>query len=272
MKAVYLGPPGTFTHQAVKHMCPQAEYEPAASIEAVFEAVLLEKCMAVLPIENSTEGAVNQTLDGLLRWKPLITAAHIMPIKHTLMGSSYAITEIMAHPQAIAQCRQYLRKHYPEAILTNCASTAEAAFLVKQGQAAIGTEEAAEEYGLKILDRGIQDEDCNSTIFIRLEAADTVDLSAFDKIIKSEMKNKVKSNLRTSIAFSTDNKPGALYRMLGLFENMNINMVKILSRPVPKRPGEYIFFVDLEDCVDEALEQVKVEALEYWYFGTYEMI
>jgi len=252
------------------------EYESATSIEAVFEAVSLKKCIGVLPIENSTEGAVNQTLDGLLKWKLLITAGYVMPIKHVLMGKSYAINEIMAHPQAIAQCRRYLRKHYPEAILTSCASNAAAAQLIGHGQAAIGPAEAAEEYGHQILDRDIQNEDSNITMFIRLESASTMALNTTHQSNQPHRSHQahpiIKNDMRTSIAFSTENKPGALYSMLGLFEKMGINMVKILSRPIPKRPGEYVFFIDLENCGEEVLERVKAKALEYWYFGSYSLL
>ena len=252
MKVAYLGPVGTFTQQAAEIMCPNAELIPVTDIDGVFKAASIEG-MGVVPLENSTEGVVNTTLDALLKWDNLsITAAFVMPISHTLMGFANP-KEILAHPQALAQCKDYLRKNYPDAKLISCTSNGEAAKIVANSgkdRASIGPDAAAREYGLQILAENIQDQDTNSTTFIKIEKT-------------------VSKGLRTSIAFSTENKPGALLRVISIFDRLKVNMCNILSRPLPERPGEYIFFVDLEDCTEEALQLVKNQSIIYRFLGSY---
>jgi len=252
MKVVYFGPAGTFSQQAAGIMCQNAELIPASDIDSVFETAM---CVGtgIVPLENSTEGVVNATLDALLKWKELfITEAYIMPIRHTFIGHENPI-EILAHPQALAQCKGYLRKYYPNVTLIPSASNGEAARLVAASdkrKAAIGPLAAAKVYNLPIIAENIQDQDTNSTTFIKVQKAPS-------------------KGPRTSIAFSTENKPGDLLRIIRIFDKHKVNMCNILSRPLPQRPGEYVFFVDLDDCPKEILEQVKKESIIYRFIGSY---
>ena len=259
----YLGPAGTFTQQAAEILLPDKELKPLSDIESVFE-----NCgIGVVPLENSTEGPVNLSLDALLRWEDIqITALLSLPIRHALMSKSAnsPITKILAHPQAHAQCRKYLLKHHPQAERVPCASNGEAALLASQekGWAAIGSESAAKQYHLQIQAQGIQDNQNNSTSFIQIERNTTT-------------QDIPKPNCRTSIAFATENKPGALHHILGIFKTNGINMNKILSRPIPTSPGEYIFFTDIEDyqanAAKAALTQVKNNASFYRFLGSYQV-
>ena len=257
----FLGPKGTFTQQAAEHMFPNTALAAMPDISSVFESVLNLECRAgVAPLENSTEGAVNATLDALLRSDGLvITSLLVLPINHSLIGNNEAPDRILAHPQALAQCRDFIRGRYPKACLVPCASNAEAAMIVSRSDekwAAIGPSAAAALYGLRILEERVQDSPLNSTAFIQVERS---------------QEQSPKKGCRTSIVFSTKNEPGALCRMLSILKG--INMTKILSRPVPERPGEYIFFVDIEDYEVEdakkALKQMEHEATVYKFLGSY---
>ena len=266
LKIGYLGPVGTFTQQAANTMFPQGELIPIRDIDGVFESVAQGNCDAgVVPIENSTEGQVNSTLDALLREEEInIDSLLILPVGHALMGASPAgnAEKIFAHPQAHAQCRKYIRSNLPEAELIDCASNGEAAVKVANNAGepwvAIGSPAAAREYGLYIWADEIQDVVFNSTAFIQIGKT------------KSQAP---KPKCRTSLAFSTENRHGALFRMIGILERYSVNMTKILSRPMPERPGEYVFFVDIEDYraedAETALAQIEKEATIYKFLGSY---
>ena len=261
MQAAYLGPKGTFTHQAAAYFFPNAELVPKTHIEDVFISVASAECSAgAAPLENSTEGAVNATLDALIEHNVNITGLVNMPINHVLMGSGKP-DKILGHPQALAQCRLFIKKNFQYAQFIPCASNAEAAKIVSESDeaaAAIGPSGAAAEYGLTIRQSGIQDVASNSTAFIRIEPAGDED---------------VLPNCRTSVVFSTKNKPGALYRMLSILDSHNVNMTKILSRPIPVNHGEYMFFIDIEGYnvkeADEALKKIKNASVKYKFLGSY---
>ena len=265
----YLGPSGTFTQQAARILFPKDALIPLTDIDNIFCSLSSMACaFGVAPLENSTEGPVNSTLDALLKADDLtITSLLILPISHALMGDAYShdISKILAHPQALAQCRKYIRLHYPRAELVPCASNGEAAAKAATDKtwAAIGPVAAAKEYGLRIWAEEIQDSFLNSTSFIQIERIDGTPPSP-------------KPDCRASIAFSTENRPGALYRMLGILEGFGVNMTKILSRPMPDRPGEYIFFVDIEDYevdkANQALKQIEDHAVIYRFLGSYPVI
>jgi len=259
-KLGYLGPAGTFTQQAAVHLQPDAELVPLDDVETVFAAVENKSCdYGVVPLENSTEGPVNATLDALLNAnEALITAMLLMPINHTLMGvPGGLVKEIYGHPQALAQCRKYFKKNYPTAELIPCASNAAAALAVsksKEYKLAVGPLAAAKLYGLPILAEAVQDSAVNRTSFICLGRGNS------------------SSAAYSSIVFSTGNTPGALYRMLGVFDQYNVNMVKILSRAVPSRPGQYVFFADIEGVNEQALAIIKQSAPIYRFLGSYERV
>ena len=247
LKIAYLGPEGTWTHQAaIKKFGHSVECIPQASFADVFEQVERKRVnYGVVPIENSTEGAVTHTLD-LFADSPLKIYGQLMlPIEHTLMANCKReeITEIYSHPQVIAQCRAWLQKNFNEIQPIEKSSSAAAAEIAreKKGAAVLGSRLLAEMYELDLLEESIQDIANNTTRFLVI-SHDTCPPTGND---------------RTSIMFSVRDEPGSLHRALEPFEKFSINMSKIESRPSKRRAWEYFFFVDLAGhCEDEDLSDV----------------
>jgi len=221
---------------------------------------------ALVPMENSLEGAVNETLDMIATEVNLkVKAEVIIAIKQNLLvrkGSSPEnIKYIISHPQPIGQCRKYLSDNFPKAEIKVVYSTAGAAEMIASGEgnsAAIGSAIAAEIYNLEIFAKDIQDGDNNFTRFTVVSKDDSY-RTGFDK---------------TSIVFSTEDKPGSLYRILDIFNLWDINMTRIESRPAKKQLGKYIFFVDIEghrddDDVHDALTMIKKRTSFYKFLGSY---
>lgn len=272
-KMAYLGPRGTFCEQAALGYADNNwELIPYPSIEAVFSAVhLREVNSGIVPIENSCEGSVNQTLDLLAYEYDLkISGEIVLPIKHNLLartGTEFKnISRILSHPQALAQCRKYLSGNFQGLECVDVTSTAEAARRVAESAdswAAVGTAEAARAYGLVILSSEIQDRTNNETRFITL----------------SEERNYVAGKDRphlykTSLLLYLMNKPGALFQALEQFYLHGINLTKIESRPAHTRIGDYLFFIDIEghhldSQVKTALEGLKTIAHDVRVLGSY---
>lgn len=237
-KIAYLGPEGTYTQlAALEFFGDDAELLDCASIDDVFAAVENgEVAYGVVPVENSTEGAINNTQDCLIDSSTKIVGEQIISIEHSLLAlensSKSDIKKIVSHKQSLAQCRGYLAKNFPEAEQIECPSNAEAAIRAQtdSGTAAIASELAGRLYSLKILDRRIQDKSNNRTRFLVLALEDTASTGS-DK---------------TSILVYTENKPGALFRVLEPFENYQLSLTKIETRPSKKEAWEYVFFIDFE--------------------------
>jgi prephenate dehydratase len=200
---------------------------------------------AVVPIENSVEGGVTSTLDSLWRNKNLfIHRALVLPIKHSLIscGSISTISEVLSHPQAIAQCSQWLNDNLPNAVHLPTNSTAEAIRMVKGSsfRAAIGSKDAIED--LNIIAFPINDIEGNCTRFVLLSKND----------------NKEDGN-KASIAFSLkSNSPGALLQALNCIASLGLNMSRIESRPSKRELGEYVFFIDLDLNISNRKDFEKV--------------
>lgn len=234
----YLGPKGTFSQAAVlQHFGDDIALCDFSTIDEVFDAVATDKVdFGVVPVENSTEGAVNNTQDCLIDTRVRIVGEQIVLIVHNLLvhpqSSMAAIKVVASHKQSLAQCRQWLLRNMPDIELRECASNAEAAKLAVNNKdtAAIAGKVAADTYGLKILHASIQDQLHNSTRFLVLANAETEPTGA-DK---------------TSIIVYTENKPGALFRCLQPFEELQISLTKIETRPSKKEAWEYVFFIDFE--------------------------
>ena len=268
-RVAYFGPAGTFTEEAALRYAPQGELVPRPTIAAVAAAVAEGEAQeGVVPIENSLEGSVNDTLDLLIHQSDLfIQRELVLPIVHCLLVRPYATREdievIYSHPQALGQCRSYLEKHYPRALLVASLSTAAAAEQVQKDNnstaAAIGTARAAERYHLKVLARGIQDNLANVTRFVVLAHTD----------------HPPTGDDKTSLCFSfSDDRPGLLYAALGEFARRKINLAKVESRPTKQSLGEYIFLIDLhghrEDAgVKDALQALRAQAAVLKVFGSY---
>jgi len=277
----YLGPRGTFCEEAaLRYIDPTIwELVPYPTIEQVFAAVHRgEMDSGIVPIENSCEGSVNQTMDLLAYDYDLkLSGEIILPINHNLLARHgielKAISRIISHPQALAQCRRYLNANFDGLDLVDVASTADAARRVAESNdswAAIGTTAAARAYGLDILNCDIQDRLNNETRFIILSSECNQDIANEDDtwLIK---------NTKTSLLLYLMNSPGALFRALEQFYLYEINLTKIESRPAKTRIGEYLFFIDIEGHrldprVKKALAGLKSITHEIRVLGSYESV
>jgi len=261
----YLGPPATHTHLACfEYFGSSVQTQPKESIQEVFEAVEKRKAnYGVVPIENSTEGSVNQTLDRLIESEVMICGEVMIQVSHHLLsrsGRPEDIRKITSHPSALEQCRKWLRKNFPDVEVAEAASTAKAAQMAAEDSktAAIASSLAAHLYGLKIVESRIEDYLSNYTRFLII-GLHTNPRTGRDK---------------TSILFSISHAPGSLYQALKPFSQKGINLTKIESRPMKGKPWEYIFFVDIEGhAVDAPIREVMAElegsALFFKLVGSY---
>ncbi len=255
LKVAFLGPEGTFTQAAViKHFGSSVRALPLPAIDEVFHEV--EGGVAdfgVVPIENSSEGTVNHTLDMFLTSGLKICGEVELRINHYLMGKMSgfaAIKRVCAHPQALAQCRGWLDEQLPEAERIGVSSNAEGARRARdeRGTAAIAGRAAAEIYGLTLLANEIEDRPDNTTRFLvvgrKLFSASGAD--------------------RTTLLVSTSDTDdaGALFQLLEPFARHKVNMTRIESRPSRRRKWDYVFFIDIEGHVSDAPVAEALSALE----------
>jgi chorismate mutase/prephenate dehydratase len=265
LQIAYFGPEATFTHQlAVKHFGRNSEYIPLPSISDVFNEVESKRAdYGVVPIENSTEGIVNHTLDMFVNSDLVIVAEREEAITHHLFSVSGEIKKvkgIYSHPQALAQCRKWIEARLPHATIHETASTADAAVhaTLDPTAAAIASQTAGEIYHLKPVATKIEDTLDNTTRFLIIGQAVTPPTG----------KDK------TSILFSMKDRVGALYEVLQVFKKANLNMTKIESRPTRKKVWEYIFFVDFlghqsEARVKRALADLRSKSSHLKILGSY---
>lgn len=265
LTVAYLGPAGTYSHEAALHHAGSSSaYLPCNTIDDALVAVEKgEADIAVVPVENSTEGAVNRTLDLLLESRLQICGEITLPIHHQLLAPRQGITtitEVLAHPQALAQCRKWLEAHMPKTKQVPVASNAEAARLVAKstGKAAIASRMASETYRLSILEANIEDAASNTTRFLVL-GKQTVPPTGNDK---------------TSIVCSVPNRAGSLYELLGIFARNKLNMTKLESRPAESALWDYVFYIDIDGHqsdrqVSTALQKAKEHATLVKVLGSY---
>ncbi|MFH0731950.1 MAG: prephenate dehydratase [Candidatus Omnitrophota bacterium] len=261
----YMGPEATFTHiAALKKFGKSLKYVECDSISDVFTEVERGRAnYGVVPIENSTEGAVNHTLDMLVDSDLKICSEVYLSIEHYLLSKTKKIsyiTKVYSHQQVLAQCRIWLEKNLPCAKLIPVSSTTAAAWLYanKQGSAAIASKLAAEKYKLNMLARSIEDSTHNITRFL----------------IIGKQEAEPTNNDKTSIVFSMKDKAGALHDVLVPFKKRNINLTKIESRPSKKKAWKYYFFVDMEGHIKDAkiaqaLKELQRHCNFYRLLGSY---
>lgn len=261
----FLGPAGTYSEEAARQQYgDKAVYKPEASIDDAIRKVELGQAdVAVIPIENSTEGAVNSTYDHLLETSLQLCGEIFLSVHHQLLtqaASLEKVDEVAAHPQALAQCRRWLKKQLPAAKQISAISNAEAARLASEQNhiAAIAGKHAAALYHLPILKENIEDDTSNTTRFIAL-GSQNAEPSGSDK---------------TSLVCSTADKPGALYEVLGVFAEAGVNMVKLESRLARGSLQDYIFFIDIEGHQNEpiiakTLERLKAHTIFLKILGSY---
>lgn len=270
----YLGPQGSFSEMAADIFCGKhkisAYPNPQKTIRQVIEFVDTNpNTLGVIPLENSVEGSVREALDHLMitiNPNIRILSQTIMPIRHCLLSRTtefYSITGVISHPQALAQCQNFIHEEMPRNLnLIEAASTAEAARSLANYNltyAAIGSEKTAEIYNLNILKENINDDKNNQTRFALI----------------GDFETKETGNDKTSLIFATENKPGALLEILHIFYENDINLSYISSRPSKLKFGDYNFIVNFDGHIKnpqtlKTLKKVKEKTTFMRFFGSYE--
>jgi chorismate mutase / prephenate dehydratase len=261
----YLGPTGTFSEQAVYQQFGSAvEGMPCSSIDEVFRAAEAGTAdFGVVPIENSSEGAINRTLDLLLQTSLMISGELSIPVHHSLMtknGSMEGVKRICAHSQALAQCQAWLNQNYPNIERQAVASNGEAARIAADDPTvgAIASEMAGQKYDLSVVKAHIQDDPHNRTRFA----------------VVGRLQTTASGKDQTSLVLAVPNKAGALYNLLAPLATHGVSMTRFESRPARIGTWEYYFYVDVEghvsdDKVAKALAELQQNAAFFKVLGSY---
>lgn len=266
VRVAFLGPEATYTHMAVKRQFGlSARAIPVGTIAGVFDEVERGGAdFGVVPVENSSEGVVNHTLDTFVESDLKISAEIVLEVSHCLLahpGSELAaVQRVYSHPQALAQCRRWLASHLPRASLIEAPSTSEAAHMAAsdpQG-AAVASEMAARQVELEVVRRQIEDLKQNVTRFL----------------VIGKVQAEPTGHDKTSVLLALRDQPGILYRVLEPLSRRKLNLTKIESRPSRRRPWEYVFFLDLDGHardaqVAEALAELSSVAESAKVLGSY---
>lgn len=265
LKIAYFGPETSFTHlAAIKTFGKSVDYVSGRAISDVFDEVEKERVdYGVVPIENSTEGVINHTLDMFIESNLKICSEMFLKISHCLLSQEKTLDKIIriySHPQPLAQCRNWIEDHLPNARLIETVSTPEAARRVSKEKqsAAICSELASRQYKLNILAQRIEDCSDNCTRFL----------------VIGENYPEPSGKDKTSVMFSVKDKVGALYEMLVPFKKHKINLTKIESRPNRRKLWDYIFFVDFlghvkDNNIKKALIELEHQCLFLKVLGSY---
>ena len=274
LKIAYLGPGGSYCEMAKDEFLDKYDFYPMEEHFNMISRVIdfvdeTPFAVGVIPLENSIEGTVRESSDNLIKTKNpniRILSEFVIPIKHCLLSKVtelYSITGVISHPQALAQCHDFISTKLPMNVsIIKASSTAEAAKSLdgyNLTYSAIGSKKTAQLYNLNIICENINDDPTNQTRFALIGDVDT----------------PVTGNDKTSIAFSTENKSGALLEILEIFSKYNINLSYIDSRPSKTKFGEYTFHVDfdghvLDEPIKLAIEEIKNKVKFFRSFGSYE--
>jgi chorismate mutase/prephenate dehydratase len=265
VEVAYLGPEATFSHLAgVKYFGHAAKYLPLETIEDIFDEVERGRTeYGIVPVENSIEGAVTSTLDSFIKYNVKICGELNLGITQNLVNKSGNMDDIrlvVSHPQPIAQCRQWLKKHLPNVTVQEVSSTSAAAKMAAEdpGVAAIASSLAITTYHLQTVVKGIEDYRGNTTRFL-LIGKESPSRSGKDK---------------TSLLVSLLDRPGALNDALSILAQRSINLTRIESRPVKDEPGRYLFFIDMlghleDEIVKDGCERLKEICSYFEWLGSY---
>jgi len=265
MTVAYLGPQGSFSEQAaLEHFGHSVQRLPCASFDDVFRSVEGGQAdVGMVPVENSTEGAVNRSLDLLLGSPLQILGERSLLIRHALMtrsGGMEGVKAISAHPQALAQCQGWLTRHYPDLERVAAASNSEAARVAAQDptMAAIAGEIAASAWGLSVVASSIQDDAQNRTRFLAI----------------GTLKPGASGRDKTSLILAVPNRSGAVYEMLSPLAANGVSMTRLESRPARTGQWEYYFYVDLQGHredpnVAQALAVLQAQVAFFKLLGSY---
>lgn len=265
LTVAFLGPAGSFSEQAaLAHFGHAVTGLPCPSFDEVFRSVEAGAAdVGMVPVENSTEGAVNRTLDLLLGTNLRILGERSIPIRHCLMAqepSMRGVTRVMAHPQALAQCQNWLNTHYPRLAREPASSNAEAARIASQDPtvAAIAGDTAAHKWGLALVAEGIQDDPHNRTRFLAI----------------GNIENLASGRDKTSLILAVPDQPGSVYKMLAPLAENGVSMSRLESRPARTGQWEYYFYVDIHGHCDDppvkkAFKALKSQCAFFKLLGSY---
>ncbi len=277
-KLLFLGPKGSYSDFAKNKFiesfglkCVSTNLKSISGVIKALKDENSEDIVAVIPIENSIEGIVRETLDNLSSLKKegyKIIAETTMNVEHALIGFADKKSEIKvvrSHPQALAQCKKYLQDNFSDTLIEEATLSTSAGIrsLTPEDKsiAAIGNVECAKMYDIPVIETNINDEANNKTRFILL-----------GKFISPQTGND-----KTSITFSTENKAGALSKILTIFDEYGLNMSYIDSRPSKKELGEYVFYIDFEGHINDtnvqgAFEEIKKFVKMFYIIGTFHTV
>ena len=251
-RIAYLGPEFSYSHQAaIQRFGQSAQLVPVGTIAAVFDEVTSGVAdFGLVPMENSTDGRIADTLTMFARTPARICGEVQLRIHHNLLGQGprSGVKEVYSKPQALSQCRNWLAKHLPQATLHETASTTAAAEIAanKPNAAAVAGKLAAQHYGLGVIAPNIEDNPNNVTRFA---------------VIGNQSYPRTKND-KTAVMFQVDHKPGALADAMNIFKRNRLNLTWIESFPIPDKPSEYLFFVELEGHETDTRVKRAIEALE----------
>lgn len=272
MNVAFQGETGAYSEEAVSALCPGAQPVSCTTFEHVFIAVRDNQVEhGIIPIENSLHGSVHQNYDLLQEFSLVISGEVHLRVRHLLLGVAGStmgnIKTVYSHPQALGQCRSFLRDSLPDAELIPSYDTAGAAKMIaeqgSQESAAIASVRAAEEYDLIVHAESIESNHNNFTRFLRLSRpSNSIEPGANERI-------------KTSIVYAQhENVPGSLFKSLAVFALRDIDLLKIESRPLVGSPGKYLFYLDLggsanDTAVKNALHHLEEVAASVKVLGSY---
>ena len=266
MKIAFQGEPGAYSEQATFNYFGEVETLPCETFDDVFTVVASGACgMGLIPIENSLAGSIHQNYDLLLRHDLHIVGEYFLRVRHCLITfedvEKKDIQRVISHPQALGQCAGYLRSLgvKTEPVYDTAGSVKMLRTSGERTTAAIASKRAAQLYGMKILEEGIEDNQENYTRFLAISRAD----------------KQPEGEAKTSIVFTLKNQPGALFKALSVFALRDIDLTKIESRPLAGKPWEYLFYVDFigavsEDMAKRALDHLSEYAVMLRVLGCYQ--
>ena len=267
LRVAYLGPEASYAHMAAcEQFGSKAEFVPVVTIPHIFAEVESgQVTYGVIPVENSGQGSVAITLDLFIESNLHIIAERSLEIRHCLLSRAKKrelIGRVLAHPQALAQCQDWLATHLPGVLTEAASSNSRAAELVRSDPhaAAIAGRLAAERYRLNVLDSDIQDQAANYTRFAILS--------------RNPQRGEPTGDDKTSLVLSVRDEAGVLYQVLKPFADHSINLLRIESRPLKGRPWEYVFFIDIEGhasetAIADALREIKLRCVSVKVLGSY---
>ena len=262
MKAVTLGPEGTYSHRAARAVTDDIEFRE--SVTGIVEAVASgEADRGVVPVENSIEGSVTESLDALTAHEIAVVRELITPIRHALIAQAGDFETVASHSQALAQCRTYLDSEHPDASLESVASTARGVERAREDSAvaAIAHPDTAGD-SLRVLAEDIQDRTSNATRFV---------------VVAPTAERSLAGGKTSLVVYPNDDYPGLLLDLLEPFAERRINLTRIESRPSGERLGDYVFHIDVnaglyEERTQSAIEDIETIAAEGWVrrLGSYD--